>query len=367
MNEPHIGAPAALPPALMQLGFTADFASAFAQIAEPDDRPARVLAVHRNRLELATADEVCSATLSSKILKAEPLDRPATGDWVTVRTPSSDGLSQVRAVLPRRTAFIRRAAGEKTTPQVVAANVDQVLIVTAVPGDYNERRLERYLALAWESGAIPMVVLTKCDLVTDADEFIAKVHAMAPGVDVIAVSAASELGIAHLSLLLTHGSTIALLGSSGVGKSTLVNRLAGERVMRTAEVDVDGRGRHTTTHRELIRLPNGLLVIDTPGMRELQLWSADAGLDHVFEDIIELSQACRFADCSHHTEPGCAVMAAVANEQLTTERFTSWRKLTREATRARIQGDAVAASTERAKLRAVMRAVRVHMQSKKDR
>jgi ribosome biogenesis GTPase len=364
MIDPQSGAPPALPLALMQLGYTGGFAAAFAQVAKGDDTPARVVAVHRNRLVVATVNGDQDATLDSAFRERDVLKRPATGDWVAVHAMSPEALG-IQALVPRRTAFIRGAAGTRVSPQVVAANVDYVLIVTALPGDFNERRLERYLALAWESGAMPLVVLTKCDLVADASEFVTAARALAPGVDVISVSAASDDGMQHLQSLIPTGATIALLGSSGVGKSTLINRLAGEELMRTADVDADGRGRHTTTHRELRRLANGMLVIDTPGMRELQLWSADAGLERVFDDIVALSQSCRFADCAHANEPGCAVMEAVSRGQLDEERITSWHKLTREAARARLQGDAVAASAERAKLRAVMRAARLLVQSKR--
>ena len=275
MIDPDIGAPAALPSALVRLGYDREFAAAFARVAEPGESPARVLAVHRNRIVVDTAEREHSALLDATLRDKESLDRPATGDWVVVHS-DAPGMVDVRALLPRRTAFIRGAAGEKVAPQLVAANVDYVLIVTALPGDFNERRLERYLALSWESGAMPILVLTKCDLAADVSAFVTSARGVAPGVEVVTVSATSDDGVAHLQALVPPSATIALLGSSGVGKSTLVNRLAGETVMKTADVDVDGRGRHTTTHRELRLLANGMLVIDTPGMRELQLWSAGA-------------------------------------------------------------------------------------------
>lgn len=400
MIDPQLGASSALPLVLVQFGFDAHFSAAFAHVlgatekreelftaedaedrgvnherrclpsgrlgssatsavnalAEAD-RPGRVIAVHRNRLVVATADGEVSATLDSHLLQADPIDRLGVGDWVVLRT-AADGATGIRALIPRRTAFIRGASGQKVSPQLVAANVDYVLIVTALPGDFNDRRLERYLALTWESGAMPVVVLTKCDLVDDASALVAAARALAPGVDVITVSATSEDGVTRLQSLIPQRATIALLGSSGVGKSTLLNRLAGESVMQTAEVDVEGRGRHTTTHRELRLLTNGMLVIDTPGMRELQLWSADAGLERVFEDIVELSHSCRFADCNHGSEPGCAVLEAVSRGALDEERLSSWRRLMREAARSRLETDAVAASAERAKLRAMMRSVR---------
>ena len=366
MHESQLGASQSWPLSLTQLGFNDELAAAFAQVAIASDLPARVVAVHRNRVTVACADGEYSVTLDTTLLHTDSISRPCTGDWTVVRVDASGQPADVRAVVPRRTAFIRGAAGTKAAPQVVAANIDHVLIVSALPDDLNARRLERYVALAWESGAMPAVVLTKCDLVDDVGAYIATVRGVAPGVDVIAVSAANDAGIVELRARMAPYATIALLGSSGVGKSTLVNRLAGTIVMRTADVDGDGRGRHTTTHRELVRLPGGLLVIDTPGMRELQLWSADVGLGQVFDDITQLSQRCRFADCGHGVEPGCAVTDAVANGQLSDERLASWRKLMREAARARSRGDALVANAERAKLRALMRAVRVQAKSRHD-
>ena len=352
---------------LNDFGWSDAVATIFAASADAGDIPARVAAVHRNRMDVLTDAGERSATLEPRLLKAAAEDRPATGDWIVLRIDPSGTSARVRAVIARRTAFVRGAAGDKTMAQVIAANIDLVLVVMAVPHDVNERRLERYLALAWESGATPAVVLTKCDLVPDVEEQVACVRGVAPGVDVVAVSAASDDGLQALWSLMAPGCTVALLGSSGVGKSTLVNRLAGSEVMRTADVDRDGRGRHTTTHRQLAQLGKGVLVIDTPGMRELQLWSADAGLEQVFDDITTLSESCRFRDCQHEREPGCAVSDAVEKGTLARERVKSWRKLMREAARARAQGDAVAASAERARLRTLMRAVRTHGRAKRDR
>ncbi len=343
----------------LHLGWTEQFARAFESQALPSDVPARVIAVHRNRIVVADAAGDRNVTLSRHLKDAESLERPATGDWVVVRA------EQIVQVLPRRTAFVRQAAGTAAVPQVVAANVDRVFIVTALPDDVNPRRLERYLAVTWESGAIPVVVLTKTDLVENPDEWMTTVRHSAPGVDVIALSSVSGDGIEQLAALMAPGETIAFLGSSGVGKSTLLNRLAGRELMRTGEVRDDGRGRHTTTHRELVALPNGVLVIDTPGMRELQLWSAETGLDMAFDDVTSLAEQCRFGDCTHGAEPGCAVKIAIDEGVLDIERLESWRKLSREVARAERERDPVATAAHLATNKSIHRAMRVHQQTRR--
>ena len=364
MDDTQFGADDSALTALRTLGWNSALALSFDALATADDTPARVTAVHRNRIVVAGADGEHDAMLASRFHDVDAIDRPATGDWVVLRTTSSDTTAIVRAVLPRQSAFIRRAAGEKAVAQVVAANVDRVFIVTALPGDLNDRRLERYLAVTWESGALPVIVLTKTDLVENIGEWIATAHAAAPGVDVIAVSALTDAGIRALDAHLRPGSTIAFLGSSGVGKSTLLNHLAGGTLMRTGDVSDDGRGRHTTTHRELVRLPSGVLVIDTPGMRELQLWSAETGLEQTFDDITTLSEGCRFADCAHAGEPGCAVRLAIESGQLAAERLASWRKLSREVARAELQRDAVAAAAARSWVKSIHRLARTHHKRK---
>jgi ribosome biogenesis GTPase len=283
---------------------------------------------------------------------------------VAIAAANVDGTTTIHLVAPRRSAFVRRAV-YTVEGQVVAANVDVALIATALPDDLNLHRLDRYLTLGWESGATPVIVLTKADLSDDVPGAIARVRASVHAPDVIAVSASTGEGIDHLAEYLVPGRTAVLLGSSGVGKSTLVNRLLGEAHLRTADVRGDGRGRHTTTHRELVTLANGALLIDTPGMRELQLWSADSGLDAAFADIDELAERCRFRDCGHNGEPGCAVAEAILGGELAADRLEHWRKLERELAYMALKQDERAASAERARIRSLMRSVRAHLRHKR--
>jgi len=258
----------------------------------------------------------------------------AVGDWVLV-----DG-SRVVGALPRRTAIVRRSAGIDR-PQTLAANVDTVLVLVAADGRVTPRSIERYIALAWESGATPVVVLTKADLVSD-DDLEAAVEALAPacgGVDLITISAPTGAGLDDVAHYFRRGRTVALLGSSGVGKSTLANHLAGASLATGAVREGDHRGRHTTTHRQLVLLPGGGVLIDSPGLREVGLWQADDGIARTFPEISALLDQCRFADCTHRNEPGCAVMAALTEGRITQERLASWRKLRRELDRLAARDD----------------------------
>jgi ribosome biogenesis GTPase len=267
-------------------------------------------------------------------------DYPVAGDWVAVDARPLEGTATIHAVLPRRTAFSRKAAGTGLEEQVLAANVDTVFLVAALGRDLNVRRLERYLTMTWESGAVPVIVLTKADLAEDAGGAVLEVESIAYGVPVLAVSALTGEGLDALRSYLRPGETVVLLGSSGAGKSTLVNALAGRELLSTQEVRAsDERGRHTTTHRELVLLPDGGLVLDTPGIRELGLWDASAGVGATFEDVESLAARCRFTDCAHETEPGCAIRAALADGSLEAERWESYRKLQRELERLERKGD----------------------------
>jgi len=248
-----------------------------------------------------------------------------------VQLRSGEDAGTIHALLPRQTRFSRRAAGPRADEQVMAANFDAVLLAMSLNDDFNLRRLERYLVMAWDSGAMPVIVLTKLDLAHDAEERVQEVEQLAPGVPVLAVSAVTGEGMDGLEPWAVPGKTLVVLGSSGVGKSTLMNRLAGKELARTQAIrEDDARGRHTTTHRELYRLDNGVLVLDTPGIRELQLWESETGMEDAFSDIHALAEGCRFRDCSHDREPGCAVRAAMQAGTLDRKRYESWRKLDRE-------------------------------------
>ncbi|MGH7912680.1 MAG: ribosome small subunit-dependent GTPase A, partial [Candidatus Dormibacteraceae bacterium] len=276
----------------------------------------------------------------------------AVGDWVALRPP--DGA--ISTVLPRTTAISRRTPEAATKEQVLAANVDLVLLAMAVDGDFNLRRLERMLTAAFQSGAEPLIVLTKADL-GGAGERGAEARAVAPGVTVVAVSASQGTGIGELAAHLTAGRTAVLLGQSGVGKSTLVNLLAGRPALRTGDVHgATGQGRHTTSHRELLQLPRGGCVIDTPGLREVQLWEGDEGLDDAFGDVERLARRCRFSDCAHDGEPGCAVAQALEQGELEPHRWQSYRKLQRELRSVTVRVDVRARGEERRRWRSRRRA-----------
>ncbi len=294
--------------------------------------PGRVLVQQRGLVRLVTPLGEFSAALAGRLAHdAAPGDLPVAGDWVAA-TPHADGSgATIHHVLPRASAFVRRASGPGGGLQVVAANVDIALITASLNADLSLRRIERYLATAWESGAAPVVVLTKSDLCDDVETLKAQVEAVAVGAPVHAVSALTGAGLDALAGLLRAGQTAVLLGSSGAGKSTLVNALAGQELMATQAILEEGaRGRHTTTHRELVLLPSGGLLLDTPGMRELGLWDADAGLSATFADIEALAAHCRFHDCAHQTEPGCAIRAALEDGALDPDRWRSFQKLQRE-------------------------------------
>jgi len=322
---------------LEDLGWDAFFADAFEPYAADNLIPARVSARHHGPCELFTELGPMGGLPSGKLSDEE---LPAVGDWVAVRPVEGERKAVIEAVLPRRTAFTRKEAWQRTVAQVVAANVDTVFVVTAFGGDLNPRRLERYLTAAWDSGASPVIVANKSDLASDPAAELLEVEPVTIGVPVHAVSAVTGEGLEALDSYLQHGRTIALLGSSGVGKSTLVNRFAGRELLATAEISANGRGRHTTSHRELVPLPAGALLLDTPGMRELQLWAGEEVLETTFSEITEIAAKCKFSDCAHEGEPGCAIRRALSDGTLSEERWTSFRKLQRELRALEIRKDA---------------------------
>lgn len=322
-------------PPLDALGWNAELESAFEQLQDDNLFPARVAAQHRGEYVLLAETEEIRAKAAGRLFYEHKVggQLPAVGDWVGVTPPAT-----ITSILPRRSAFIRKHAGDDSTEQVLAANVDAAFLLAGLDDDFSLRRLERYITTAWESGASPIVVLTKSDLCDDVPAAMLAVESVAIGVPVHPVSNVLGTGLEALTPYLQPGRTVVLLGSSGVGKSTLLNRLAGAEVMATRAVAADGTGRHTTVHRELVPLASGGLVIDTPGLRELQFWEGD--LTAAFEDIEALATECRFRNCAHTTEPGCAVLAATDAGTLELDRLRSWRKLQREL-------EAVAARTDR--------------------
>ena len=324
-----------LPHSLAAWGWDDGWAAERTRSDGADLWPARVIAQHRGQWMLAGEAVETAASLTGRFRHEAPDgDIPAVGDWVLCVNSPHDGVARIDAVLPRRSAFRRRAAGSRPGAQVVAANVDTVFIATSLNGDLNPRRLERYVVMGRESGAEPVVLLTKADL---AGDLVAEPAASAGSLEaelrvaVVALSARTGAGLEAVAGWFAPGRTLALVGSSGVGKSTLLNRLAGEELMVTREVrEDDGRGRHTTTHRAIFRLAGGALMLDTPGMRELGVWDADEGVDETFAEIVELASRCRFADCSHRLEPGCAARAAVESGRLDERRLKSYRRLAHE-------------------------------------
>ena len=352
----------ARPPTLAELGWDDFFAATFAPYADQGLVPARVMRELKGVYALETGAGELAASPAGRLWYGEDgkeaVGAPAVGDWVAVRPPASSGEpGLIRAVLPRRSKFSRKAAGSRTDEQVVAANVDTVFLMMGLDRDFNPRRIERYLAAGWESGAEPVLVLSKADVADDLAARVEQVEAIALGVPVLPVSARTGEGIASLAPWLRPGRTVSVLGSSGVGKSTLINHLIGSDVQRTAAVRAsDDRGRHTTTHRALLLTPSGALLLDTPGMRELQLWEADEGLGAAFADIEELAAGCRFRDCIHEETPGCAVTAAVEEGGLDPGRLTSYRKLQRELRQIRVKQDELSRLREKQRIKALIKA-----------
>ena len=322
-----------MPTELAALGWSARLAEAFVPYAAEGLQPARVALEHTHIYRVWGESGESLARVSGRLRHraSARTDFPAVGDWVAVESGAPGSEARIHAILPRSSRFSRRAAGDPTIEQIVAANIDTVFLVSGLDGDFNPRRIERYLVVAWESGATPVIVLNKADLVNDVAPIVEEVRSLAPGVEVHAASCREPGSLEVLRAHLGFGQTGALLGSSGVGKSSIVNQLVGYDLLRTGEVRMsDSRGRHVSTARQLVMLPGGGVLIDTPGMRELQLWETTESLAGTFTDIDARAGDCRFRDCRHQSEPGCAVRAAVEAGEIPASRLHSFHKLAEE-------------------------------------
>jgi ribosome biogenesis GTPase / thiamine phosphate phosphatase len=322
-------------------GWDESWFNEFSKYKEEGLMAGRVFERNRHAYSVFTEAGLVDAELAGALLhRSDTSELPITGDWVVLRQCMPGDVAVIQAILPRRTCFSRRAAGKAVIEQVIAANIDLLFVVCGLDQDYNLRRLERYLVAAGETGATVVVVLNKADLCDDREARVAEVQAIAPGVSVIPISAIADDPGPMLIPLIASGRTAALVGSSGAGKSTIVNRLLGFALQDTQSTrEGDGRGRHTTTNRELFMLPNGGLILDSPGIRELQLWGEQSSLDTAFPEIDTLAALCNFRDCSHQREPGCEVQRALASGELDHARWNNFLKLQKELSRAAIQID----------------------------
>jgi ribosome biogenesis GTPase len=340
-------------------GWDDDWAQRFAAAPGRGLVAARVILEQRGQLGVVTAEGELTAKVpgSMRHLAKDPAAFPAVGDWICVEKVLGEKSALIRHVLPRRTKLSRKAAGEALEEQVIAANLDTVFITTALNRDFNARRLERFMAVCAESGAQTVILLNKLDSCPDPAGYLAEAQAVAAGSPVVALSAKTGDGTKALADWIKSGRTVGFVGSSGVGKSTLVNLLLGDERLRTFETrSSDERGRHTTTHRQMFLLPGGGVLLDTPGMREMQFWEAEQGIAKAFDEIDALASSCRFKDCGHDSEPGCAVKAGVDSGLVTIERLESWRRLKRELKARASRVDPAAAAAEKRRVRAMNKA-----------
>jgi ribosome biogenesis GTPase len=346
---------------LETLGWNDRLEREFEPLAARGFVPGRVALEHKHIYRALTSEGEVLARLAGRLRHraTTSVEYPAVGDWVALRIRPGEVRASIQAILPRRSRFSRKVAGDATQEQVVAANIDTVFLATGLDANFNLRRIERYLVTGWESGAQPVVLLTKADLCDDVPGRVREVTGVASGAPVLVTSARSGAGVDLLRPYLQPGAAVAILGSSGVGKSTLINTLVGRDVQHTLEVSAEGaRGRHATTRRELIVLPDGGLIIDTPGLREIQLWDVGESLGTAFPDVEELAGGCRFGDCAHETEPGCAVREAVAEGRLPEDRLESYIKLRREAEHLVEKQDQLAMLEKKKKTKVVHKALR---------
>ncbi len=350
---------------LTELGWTDRFQSIYNSVDNAGCIPGRLATEHRGGfVAFTTIGELfCEVAGRLRFDASDRGDLPAVGDWVVLRPRLTSGSggdqAQIMRILDRKTKFSRKVVGTATEEQVVAANIDYLFVVSSLTEEFNVRRIERYLTNAWDGGVTPVVVLTKADLSDDPGRAVSDVEAVAPLVDVVVTSVVTSRGIDEVANYMRDHQTVALVGSSGVGKSSLINLLLGEHVLEVRETRSDDRGRHTTTHRELLVLPTGGLIIDTPGMRELQLWGTEDALDESFQEIALLAADCRFNDCAHDSEPGCAVIEALDSGTLDRARFQSYLKLGRELAALDRRVDQRAALAEKKKWKAVTKSFRL--------
>jgi ribosome biogenesis GTPase len=353
---------------LSAYGWNELFELAFQPYSTSGFQAGRVVLEYNHLYRIYTEQGELLADVAGKLRHeaASRADLPVVGDWVVVQARSLEAKATIHAVLPRQSKFVRKVAGSRTEEQIVGANIDTVFLVTSLNQDFNLRRLERYLIVALESGAKPVIVMSKADLCGEVEEKLSEIQTMAKNVPVHAISVIEQNGPDELKPYFRHGLTVALLGSSGVGKSTLINHLIGRDLQKVKEVrEHDGRGQHTTTHRELILLPQGGLVLDTPGMRELQLWDGEESLHQAFDDIEALTRSCYFSDCQHRDEPRCAVREALAEGVIDAARYQSYEKLQKELKHVARQQDINAQITEKKKWKKLSRLASQRGQAKR--
>ncbi|MFX3632803.1 MAG: ribosome small subunit-dependent GTPase A [Candidatus Pristimantibacillus sp.] len=348
---------------LRQLGWTDDIPT----FNSENIKMGKVILQQKHIYRVYDGTHEYEAKVSGKFMHENllPVHYPAVGDWVEMTVIPEESKGIIYKVLPRKSIFSRQAAGNKTEQQIVATNIDYVFLMMGLNLDFNSKRLERYLVTAYDSGAQPIIVLTKKDLCIDLDEKVSEVNDVAYGVPILLISNVTGEGLEQLQPYLQEGITVAFIGSSGVGKSSLLNAFLEQDVQKTIEVrQGDDRGRHTTTHKELFFLPSGAMVIDTPGMRELQLWDAAEGLENAFHDVEDLAEQCRFTDCTHHAEPGCAVQAAIAAGSIPEQRLESYRKLQRELVFSQRKQDTSIARAEKEKYKQISKWQKQHYKNR---